>query len=71
MPSTTLGTIDYVVLAMLLLLSTVIGVVFGFCKSKNNSAREYFLGKDASPCISVRPFSFVVANGSMGVSKTY
>jgi hypothetical protein len=40
----TLGVADYVLLVILLLGSAVIGVIFGFFKSKKNSAKEFLLG---------------------------
>jgi len=40
----TLSAWDYVLLVILLLSSAVIGAVFGFVKSKKNSAREFLLG---------------------------
>jgi hypothetical protein len=49
--SQTLSAVDYIVLVILLLSSTVIGVVFGFFKSKRNSATEFLLGKDWFPFI--------------------
>ncbi|CAF1563961.1 unnamed protein product [Rotaria sordida] len=43
MVSRTLSAVDYVLLAILLLSSSVIGVIFGFFKSKKNSAKEFLL----------------------------
>jgi hypothetical protein len=40
----TLSAVDYVVLVLLLLLSAVIGGIFGFIKSKKTSTNEYFFG---------------------------
>jgi hypothetical protein len=40
----TLSAVDYVVLVLLLLLSAVIGIIFGFIKSKKTSTKEYFFG---------------------------
>jgi hypothetical protein len=40
----TLSVVDYILLIVLLLSSAVIGVVFGFFKSKKSSAKEYLLG---------------------------
>ncbi|CAF1276918.1 unnamed protein product [Adineta steineri] len=39
----TLSVIDYVVLVLLLLLSAVVGIIFGCVKSKKISTKEYFL----------------------------
>lgn len=39
-----LGAVDYVLLVILLLASAVIGAIFGFFKSKKNSAKEFLLG---------------------------
>ena len=44
MAVTTLSAADYVILVILLLSSAVIGVIFGFFKSKKNSAKEFLLG---------------------------
>ena len=44
MAAPTLSAVDYVLLAILLLSSAVIGAVFGFYKSKKNSAKEFLLG---------------------------
>lgn len=44
MATRTLGAVDYVLLVILLLASAVIGVIFGFFKSKKNSAKEFLLG---------------------------
>ncbi|UJR17232.1 hypothetical protein I4U23_004127 [Adineta vaga] len=43
MKSPTLNIVDYIVLVVLLLLSALIGVIFGFIKSKKTSTEEYFL----------------------------
>ncbi|CAF1041009.1 unnamed protein product [Rotaria sordida] len=43
MVSHTLSAVDYVLLAILLLSSVVIGVIFGFFKSKKSSAQEFLL----------------------------
>ena len=40
----TLSVVDYVLLILLLLSSAVIGAIFGFCKSKKSSAKEFLLG---------------------------
>ncbi len=40
----TLSAVDYVLLVLLLLASAVIGVIFGFFKSKKSSAKEFLLG---------------------------
>lgn len=45
MASSTLSSVDYVFLVILLLFSSAIGVIFGFFKSKKNSANEFLLGK--------------------------
>ncbi|CAF0833729.1 unnamed protein product [Adineta ricciae] len=39
----TLSVVDYVLLVILLLSSAVIGAIFGFCKSKKSSAKEFLL----------------------------
>jgi hypothetical protein len=39
-----LSAVDYVLLVILLLASAVIGVIFGFFKSKKSSAKEFLLG---------------------------
>jgi len=39
-----LSPVDYVLLVILLLASAIIGVIFGFFKSKKNSAKEFLLG---------------------------
>ncbi|CAF4266580.1 unnamed protein product, partial [Adineta steineri] len=41
MASFTLSAVDYVILVILLLSSAVIGVIFGFYKSKKSSAAEF------------------------------
>ncbi|CAF1423382.1 unnamed protein product [Adineta ricciae] len=43
MRSSTLSVFDYVVLIILLLLSALIGIIFGFVKSKKASSEEFFL----------------------------
>ncbi|CAF1354557.1 unnamed protein product [Adineta ricciae] len=43
MATRTLSAIDYVILVILLLLSSVIGIIFGFFKSKKSSAKEFLL----------------------------
>ncbi|CAF1254576.1 unnamed protein product [Rotaria sordida] len=43
MATRTLSAVDYVLLVILLLSSAVIGVIFGFFKSKKNSAKEFLL----------------------------
>jgi hypothetical protein len=44
MASNTLSAVDYVLLVILLLSSAVIGIIFGFFKSKQSSAKEFLLG---------------------------
>lgn len=44
MANRTLDAVDYVLLVLLLLASAVIGVIFGFVKSRKNSAQEFLLG---------------------------
>jgi uncharacterized protein YneF (UPF0154 family) len=39
-----LSVVDYILLVLMLLSSTVIGVIFGFFKSKKSSAKEFLLG---------------------------
>ncbi|CAF1301176.1 unnamed protein product [Adineta ricciae] len=43
MATHTLSPVDYIILAIVLLSSAVIGVIFGFFKSKKNSAKEFLL----------------------------
>jgi hypothetical protein len=45
MAFTALSAVDYIALIMVLLLSAIIGIIFGFTKSKKSSAREYLLGE--------------------------
>ncbi|CAF0743505.1 unnamed protein product [Didymodactylos carnosus] len=40
----TLSVVDYILLSILLLSSAVIGILFGFVKSKKSSAKEFLLG---------------------------
>jgi len=44
MASHTLSVVDYILLVILLLSSSIIGVLFGFFKSKRSSAQEFLLG---------------------------
>ncbi len=41
----TLSAVDYVIFALLLLSSAVIGIIFGFNKSKKNSAKEFLAAR--------------------------
>ncbi|UJR16669.1 hypothetical protein I4U23_003569 [Adineta vaga] len=43
MASHTFSAVDYIILVILLLLSSVIGIIFGFFKSKKSSAKEFLL----------------------------
>ena len=44
MVTRTLSAIDYALLILLLSASAIIGVIFGFIKSKKSSAKEFLLG---------------------------
>jgi hypothetical protein len=39
-----LSAVDYILLVIVLLSSSVIGVLFGFFKSKRSSAKEFLMG---------------------------
>ena len=75
MSLSTLSIIDYVLLVLLLLSSTAIGVIFGFIKSKRNSAKEFLLGKPSIRkylALNLIRFEFgmALADGGMGVFPT-
>jgi len=74
MTTRSLGAVDYVLLVILLLSSAVIGAIFGFFKSKKNSAKEFLLGnlilKITLIFGFVSIFCFFLANGGMGVSTS-
>ena len=65
-----LSAVDYVLLVILLLASAVIGVIFGFFKSKKNSAKEFLLGIYFNIFSSkkYKYFFSIIADGGMGVS---
>jgi type II secretory pathway component PulF len=68
----TLSVVDYILLIVLLLSSAVIGVVFGFFKSKKSSAKEFLLGMNLiSSFYKIYKSSFfsIIADGGMGVSS--
>ena len=67
----TLSIVDYVLMISVLLLSTIIGIIFGFKGSKKNSAREYLFGREKKKKkLRVWYNLFYLANGEMGVIPT-
>ena len=55
----TLSVVDYILLILLLLSSAVIGAIFGFCKSKKSSAKEFLLGTNILVDL-LRTFEFLL-----------